>query len=164
MIGSMFIEPSSDVILSTPTYSYYEKMIQIMGGNVKEITRNSDFSDDFTKISNSINDNTSLIILCSPNNPTGNLVDKNSLEKLLSSSDVPVIVDEAYFEFTEETVADLVNRYDNLIVVRTFSKAFGLPSIRLGYFISNVELIELLSKKRFAYESNALSLVVAEYF
>lgn len=148
MIGSMFIEPSSDVILSTPTYSYYEKMIQIMGGNVKEITRNSDFSDDFTKISNSINYNTSLIILCSPNNPTGNLVDKNSLEKLLSSSDVPVIVDEAYFEFTEETVADLVNRYDNLIVVRTFSKAFGLAGLRVGYLLSSISTTSLLNKVR----------------
>ena len=78
MIGSLFIEPSSDVILSTPTYSYYEKMIQILGGNVKEIPRNPDFSDDFSQISENINDDTSLIVLCSPNNPTGNLVNKNS--------------------------------------------------------------------------------------
>ena len=63
-------------------------MIQILGGNVKEIPRNPDFSDDFSQISENINDDTSLIVLCSPNNPTGNLVNKNSLEQLLKNSNM----------------------------------------------------------------------------
>ena len=148
MVGSLFIEPNSDVILSTPTYSYYEKMIQILGGNVKEITRNPDFSDNFTKISENIDTNTSLIVLCSPNNPTGNLVNKNSLEQLLKNSDVPIVVDEAYFEFTDRTVSDLVTSYDNLIVVRTFSKAFGLAGLRVGYLIASNSTTSLLNKVR----------------
>ena len=148
MVGSLFIEPSSNVILSTPTYSYYEKMIQILGGNVKEITRNPDFSDNFSQISNNIDTDTSLIVLCSPNNPTGNLVNKNSLEQLLKNFDIPIVVDEAYFEFTDSTVSDLVTRYDNLIVVRTFSKAFGLAGLRVGYLLASTKTTSLLNKVR----------------
>ncbi len=123
-------------------------MVQILGGNVKEITRNPDFSDNFTKISENIDTNTSLIVLCSPNNPTGNLVNKNSLEQLLKNFDVPIVVDEAYFEFTDSTVSDLVTSYDNLIVVRTFSKAFGLAGLRVGYLIASNSTISLLNKVR----------------
>ena len=123
-------------------------MIQILGGNVKEITRNPDFSDNFTKISENVDNNTSLIVLCSPNNPTGNLVNQNSLEQLLKNFDVPIVVDEAYFEFTDSTVSDLVTSYDNLIVVRTFSKAFGLAGLRVGYLISSNNTISLLNKVR----------------
>ena len=148
MAGSLFVEPSSNVILSTPTYSYYEKMVQILGGNVLEVKRNSDFSDNFKEISNTIDEMTSLIILCNPNNPTGNVVDKRSLENLLNNSDIPIVVDEAYYEYTGSTVLDLINTYDNLIVIRTFSKAFGLAGLRVGYIISSKSSTSLLNKVR----------------
>lgn len=148
MAGSLFIEPSSNVILSTPTYSYYEKMIQILGGKTLEVPRNLDFSDNFEEISNSIDDMTNMIILCNPNNPTGNIVDKKILQNLLDINDVPVVVDEAYFEYTGNTVIDLINSYDNLIVIRTFSKAFGLAGLRVGYIVSSKSTTSLLNKVR----------------
>ncbi|MBE18892.1 MAG: histidinol-phosphate transaminase [Thaumarchaeota archaeon] len=150
MTGSLFIEPDSKVMLSTPTYSYYEKMAQILGGIPLEIQRKSDFSDDFHTMLKNLNDNISLIILCNPNNPTGNIIHRKDIELFLdnNASNIPIIIDEAYFEYTDNTLVDLIDKYNNIIIVRTLSKAFGLAGLRVGYIISSKSTTSLLNKVR----------------
>ena len=86
-----------------------------------------------------LNDNISLIILCNPNNPTGNIIHRKDIELFLdnNASNIPIIIDEAYFEYTDNTLVDLIDKYNNIIIVRTLSKAFGLAGLRVGYIISS---------------------------
>ena len=150
MSGSLFIESDNKVMLSTPTYSYYEKMVEILGGIPLEIQRKSDFSDDFHSMLKNINDDISLIILCNPNNPTGNIITQSDIEFFLNknTSNVPIIIDEAYFEYTDNTLVNLIDNYDNIIIIRTLSKAFGLAGLRVGYIIASKSTISLLNKVR----------------
>jgi histidinol-phosphate aminotransferase len=99
-------------------------------------------------ILSSINSQTRLIFLCSPNNPTGNITPIEWIEKICRESDVAVVVDEAYYEFAGKTAASLVEKYGNLMIVRTLSKAFGLAGARIGYIIASSETVKLLNKAR----------------
>ncbi|HDD36764.1 MAG TPA: histidinol-phosphate transaminase [Archaeoglobus veneficus] len=91
-----------------------------------------------------------LLFLCSPNNPTGNVVDRKEIEKVLEKGNY-VVVDEAYVEYCNESVVDLVNEFDNLVVVRSFSKFFGLAGLRIGYAIANEQIVEGLEKIRLPF-------------
>jgi len=144
---SAVIGEGSEAILSTPTYSYYQKLVEILGGRVVEVDRREDFSDDIDTISSSIGKDTRMIILCSPNNPTGNLVNRRRLKELLTM-DIAILIDEAYFEYCGDTSRDLIKSYDNLIITRTMSKAFGLAGLRLGYALSSSTTISILNKIR----------------
>lgn len=110
-----------------------------------------------------------LLIICNPNNPTGNFNPKASMEKIIRSVDCPVIMDEAYMEFAVEegkeeevTTLDLVNQVDNLLVLRTFSKAYGLANLRIGYGIGSVPLMKILKKVLLPYTVNGVSILAAE--
>jgi histidinol-phosphate aminotransferase len=104
-----------------------------------------------------------VIVLINPNNPTGTPVDRAFIEHMLAAHpDVPVIVDEAYFEFTGTTVVDLVAAHDNLVVLRTFSKAFAMAGLRLGYLVAHPGVVAQLSKLRGPFDVNALAVVAAE--
>ncbi|RLI78346.1 histidinol-phosphate transaminase [Archaeoglobales archaeon] len=91
-----------------------------------------------------------LLFLCSPNNPTGNVVERKEIEKLLERGNY-VVVDEAYVEYCNKSIVDLVNKFDNLIVVRSFSKFFGLAGLRVGYAIANEKIVEALEKIRLPF-------------
>ncbi|MCZ6648282.1 MAG: histidinol-phosphate transaminase [Thaumarchaeota archaeon] len=144
---SAVIGEGFEAILSSPTYSYYQKLVEILGGRVVEVDRREDFSDDMDTITSSVGKDTRMIILCSPNNPTGNLVNRRRLEELLTM-EIVVLIDEAYFEYCGDTSRDLIKSYDNLIIIRTMSKAFGLAGLRLGYALSSSTTITLLNKIR----------------
>lgn len=110
-----------------------------------------------------------LLIICNPNNPTGNFNPKASMEKIIRSVDCPVIMDEAYMEFAVEegkeeevTTLDLVNQVDNLLVLRTFSKAYGLANLRIGYGIGSAPLMKILKKVLLPYTVNGVSILAAE--
>jgi len=162
MIGSSIIDPNSEVILSTPTYAYYSKFVEILGATVVSVNRNNDFSDNFDEIISSINENTSAVILCNPNNPTGNLVDRSKVVALLENKNVTVVVDEAYYEYTGVTLSDLVNSNDNLVIVRTFSKAFSLAGLRIGYSISSPKMTNIINKVRPPNSVGVISNALAE--
>ena len=109
-----------------------------------------------------------LLIICNPNNPTGNFNPKASMEKIIRSVDCPVIMDEAYMEFAVEegkeeevTTLDLVNQVDNLLVLRTFSKAYGLANLRIGYGIGSAPLMKILKKVLLPYTVNGVSILAA---
>ena len=110
----------------------------------------------------SINKQADLIILSNPNSPTGTLIDKKNLIFLLKKAKknkIKVVIDEAYFGFSSFTAISLLKKFDNLIILRTFSKSYGLAGLRAGYIISNPKNIEILSSLKPMYELNSLSLI-----
>jgi len=163
IIAKVFIESGDEAVISTPTYSYFRIVTEVMGGKPKYVMRRKDgFSDDIEAILEGVNKRTKVIFLCSPNNPTGNLTPERDVEKLLSETDAAVVVDEAYYEFCGRTVADLTRRYGNLIVVRTFSKAFAMAGARVGYIIAAEETVRWLNKVRPPNSLSIPSLKLAE--
>ncbi|WP_292387202.1 histidinol-phosphate transaminase [Methanosarcina sp. UBA5] len=131
----LIIEKGDEVIVPTPTFAYYELPARACGGKPVFVRRNHDFSIDLEKLLEATSSRTKIIFLCSPNNPSGNLLPENDLRKILENTRALVFVDEAYVEFADRNLAELVREYDNLVVGRTFSKVFGLAGLRLGYGI-----------------------------
>lgn len=131
----LVIEKGDEVIVPTPTFSYYELPARACGGKPVFVRRNQDFSISPEKLLEATSSRTKIIFLCSPNNPSGNLLPENDLRKILENTRALVFVDEAYVEFADRNLAGLVREYDNLVVGRTFSKVFGLAGLRLGYGI-----------------------------
>ena len=120
-----------------PSYSYYDFFARRNNLKVIEIPLNNDFS---VPSSTSYLDELDTLVLCSPNNPTGLEVDRNHIESILNH-DLTLIIDEAYVEYCEQNCLNLLNKYSNLILIRTFSKAWGLAGVRVGYAISSPEKI-----------------------
>ncbi len=129
---SLFAGDGDAVLIPTPTFGMYKVRAQVHGAVAREIPRLPDFSLDMDALEAAITPDVKMIFLTSPNNPTGNLCRERDIVRLLQH-DVIVVVDEAYFEFAGRTVAPLTAEYDNLVVLRTFSKWAGLAGLRVGY-------------------------------
>lgn len=149
-VARVFISVGDPVLILGPTYDNFRLTCEAQGGKVEY----SEFSADF-KLSEEVfeNDihrtNPSLVYICNPNNPTGNLINVDYLEKLLENyPETLFLIDEAYFEFTGVTTKDLIFKYENLLISRTMSKAFALASFRIGYLLSCSENIQTISKVR----------------
>jgi len=151
-----FCEPASDeIIILPPTYGMYKVCADINHVKTVEVPLTSDFQIDLTGIKNAITARTKLIFVCSPNNPSGNLVDREAIVELASNFDGLVIVDEAYIDFTDKkSLIVELNKFDNLIILQTFSKAWGLAAIRLGMAFGDTEIIQLLNKIKPPYNVN----------
>lgn len=154
LVLRLFLKEGENVINCSPTFGMYPFNTELCGGQVIDVPRKEDFSLDIELIKSSIDKKTKLIFLASPNNPTGNLVPESHLRDLLRK-DVVVVVDEAYYEFCGITILPLVNEFENLIVLRTFSKWAGLAGLRAGYGIMNQEIARLLLKIKPPYNLNA---------
>lgn len=131
----LIIETGDEVIVPTPTFAYYELPARACGGKPVFVRRDQDFSLDPESVLGAESPRTKIIFLCSPNNPTGNLLPETSLRTIVENTRALVFVDEAYVEFADRNLAGLVHEYDNLMIGRTFSKVFGLAGLRLGYGI-----------------------------
>ena len=131
----LFMTASAEVIIPVPTFSYYEIAALANGGTPVFVKRDGDYNISAGEILDKVNENTRLIFLCSPNNPSGNTVSEDEIRKILESANTMVFVDEAYADFSERSLLGLVREYDNLIIGRTFSKAFGLAGMRMGYAV-----------------------------
>jgi histidinol-phosphate aminotransferase len=131
----LFISQGAESIIPIPTFSYYEIATLANGGKPVFIDRDSDFYISPEKILGKVNKNTRMIFLCSPNNPSGNSITEKDVRKILDSTGAIVFIDEAYVEFANSSITGLVREYQNLIVGRTFSKAFGLAGMRMGYAV-----------------------------
>jgi histidinol-phosphate aminotransferase len=124
----------------------YNYFTQLYGGRKVTALLRPNFELDIDAILKKIGKETRLLILCSPNNPTGNQLKKEDIKKVLQEFNGVVVVDEAYVDFAGYTVIDWVRNFDNLVVLRTFSKAFGLAGIRFGFFVSNRSIVEYVKK------------------
>ncbi len=155
----IFCEPSADkVIIPGPTYGMYKVACDINNVETIHVLLNDNFQINVDAIEKKYNKNVKIIFLCSPNNPTGNLLNKKDVLTLCKSFNSIIIVDEAYIDFSiEGTFIDEIKNYPNLIILRTFSKAWGLAGIRLGYCISNPDIIEFLFKVKAPYNISSLT-------
>lgn len=162
-IVKAFIDCRCEAIISSPTYDYFRVSVELQGGRIVYVQRQEDFADNTNEIISSINDKTRIIFLCSPNNPTGNTIRyDDALAILDKASDVPVVIDEAYYEYCGKTFIELTETYDNLIVVRTLSKAFSLAGARIGYIVASRETVKLLNKVRPPNSLNLMSVELAK--
>ena len=155
-----FCEPRIDNIVSIePSYGMYEVCADINNVKFIKVLLKNDFQLDINAILKTININTKLIYLCSPNNPTGNCFNKQDIIEILQNFNGLVIVDEAYIDFsTKESLLSILNEYKNLVVLQTFSKAWGLAGIRLGMAFADKEIIDVLNKIKYPYNVNSLTL------
>ncbi|MBP1908155.1 histidinol-phosphate transaminase [Methanolobus bombayensis] len=129
----VLIEPGDEVVIPTPTFSYYEISARANGATAVHVAPGEGLEFDVNSIKEAITDRTKVVFLCSPNNPTGMLTSEEDVRSLIESTKGLVFVDEAYVEFADKSLSKLVLEYDNLIIGRTFSKAFGLAGLRIGY-------------------------------
>jgi histidinol-phosphate aminotransferase len=153
----------SRVLISEPTFALYRQVATVLGGEVLSVPLNEDLKFDLAALREAVErDEPDVLILCSPNNPTGCRVEARELESLLASTRGIVVVDEAYCEFSGESVAPLLKAHVNLAVFRTFSKALGLAALRVGYLLASPELAREVSKAVLPYNLNAFSQTAAE--
>ena len=131
-IVRLFVGPGDEVVNSVPTFDIYRFSTEICGGTVVNVNRDDKFAIDVKGIKLAISPKTKLIFLATPNNPTGNVIPRQDIIEVIETG-LPVVVDEAYYEFSDETVMPLTDKYKNLIVLRSFSKWAGLAGLRIGY-------------------------------
>ncbi|NLI90671.1 MAG: histidinol-phosphate transaminase [Peptococcaceae bacterium] len=154
------------LMIHPPTFSMYAAAAAITGTSVLEVPLLNGISLDLPKMlsfsaaKDSLDvkvKNTDIIIVCNPNNPTGSLFPKTEILQIVQNTQALVVVDEAYAEFSGETMVDLINQYPNLLIMRTFSKAFGMAALRLGYVVGNSALITDLNRVRQPFNVNSFS-------
>src|SRR5215212_2679961 len=151
------------VLISEPTFALYRQVATVLGGEVLSVPLDGELQFDAAALRAAIErDAPDVIILCSPNNPTGCRIEEADLEPLLEASGAIVVIDEAYFEFSGRTVAGLLARHENLAVFRTFSKAMGLAALRVGYLLASPALAREVGKAVLPYNLNAFSQTAAE--
>jgi len=132
LIMRLFISPGDEVINCVPTFAMFAFFTRLNKGTAVEVPRDENYNVRVKDVKKAISGKTKLIFLATPNNPTGTQMPREDILKILDIG-LPVVVDEAYYEFTGETVASLVGKYKNLMVLRTFSKWAGLAGLRVGY-------------------------------
>jgi histidinol-phosphate aminotransferase len=159
IIFRAFCEPGVDNVVSIdPTYGMYQVAADINNVEVRKVKLNEDFSFKAQKLLDATNLYTKAIFICSPNNPTGNLLDKTEIIKLLTEFDGIVVVDEAYIDFSpENSFLSLLDSCPNLIILQTFSKAWGMAGIRLGMAFAQTEIIRVFNKIKYPYNINILT-------
>lgn len=163
IIFDCFIEPGETVVTVSPDFSMYEIYIRKSRGNIAALELNDDFMLDADEIIDKVqSSDAKILIFSNPNNPTGRTMKLKDIERILSECSCLTVIDEAYFEFNDDSSAGLIDRFDNLLVLRTCSKAIGIPSLRLGFAIGCEELIEDLKKVKPPYNVSALTQKMGE--
>ncbi len=159
MIFRIFCEPNLDnVIINTPTFGMYKVLSDINNVTCKKVLLNADFQLDVGNIIKSVDKQTKVIFICSPNNPTGNLIKKKDILTLVKTLNLIVVIDEAYIDFTDaNSWLNEIEKHKNLIVTQTLSKAYGMAGLRLGICYANEVTIELLKKIKMPYNVNVLT-------
>jgi histidinol-phosphate aminotransferase len=157
-IMRVYLEPGDEVMDFTPTFGMYPFSTRVCGGKVVAVPRDELYEIDVESAERAVTDRTRIIVLASPNNPSGNLVSRWQVERLLSTGRL-VMVDEAYAEFSDASLIPMVAEYPNLVVLRTFSKWAGLAGLRVGYGVFPQEVIRHLWKIKQPYNLNVAAQV-----
>lgn len=166
IISRALLQPGVNTVMATPTFSQYRHNAVIEGAEVREVKLKNG-SHDLQEMYRQIDVNTAVVWLCSPNNPTGTLIDQVELEEFVQKvpKDVLIVLDEAYFEYINEPTyrnsTELIKNHENFLVMRTFSKAYGLAGFRVGYAIAQEGLIFRLDPVRAPFNNTVLSQDVA---
>jgi histidinol-phosphate aminotransferase len=158
----LLVNPGDEVINCTPTFGIYSFSTRLCNGSLVDVPRDEAFNIDITKVKAAITKITKLIFVTNPNNPTGNLTPQKDIIELLDTG-ATVVVDEAYYEFSRQTIMPLIGKYENLIVLRTFSKWAGLAGLRVGYGIFPEAIADFILRIKIPYNVNvAAQVAVAE--
>ena len=163
VLAKTFIDAGDEFIVPLPSYMYYEYLLRQYGA--KPVYARWDLKEnrlDVESIYECISAKTRMIFLCSPNNPTGTLIDKDVLADIAAkNTDILIVIDEAYFEYSEVTNRDLIDEYDNIFIIRTMSKVLGLAGMRIGYGLACEEIIEYMHRIKPVFSLTRLSFVAA---
>ena len=154
-----FCEPRIDnVVAIEPTYGMYKVSANINDVEYRKVLLDENFQFSADKLLDATNLYTKIIWLCSPNNPTGNSLDRSEIIKLLNAFEGIVVLDEAYIDFASEgSFSEMLSQYPNLVILQTFSKAWGSAAIRLGMAFASTEIIAVLNKIKYPYNINILT-------
>ncbi len=159
LIIKAFCEPGKDNIVSIdPTYGMYQVAADINNIPVKKVSLTSEFDLDSLQLLQAVNENTKLIFLCSPNNPTANCLSRHEMKNVIQNFSGIVVLDEAYIDFAPgKSLVPEIEEFPNLVILQTFSKAWGMAGIRLGAAFSSAEIINVLNKIKYPYNLNILT-------
>ena len=159
LVFRIFCEPKQDnVVAIDPTYGMYKVCADINNVEYRKALLNDDFSLDANRVLQAVNERTKIIFLCSPNNPSGNLLNRQEMLKIVTDFEGIVVIDEAYVDFSVEKswLRDL-DKHPNIIILQTFSKAWGMASVRCGMAFASEEIICYFNKVKYPYNVNILT-------
>lgn len=162
--NSIEIFGDKKIIILDPTFAMINIYCKILGKKVVKIGYDKNLNLQLKKLKKNINNQVSLIILSNPNSPTGTILNLSNIKEILVKAakyNVKVVIDEAYYGFSSVTAEPLIKKYKNLIILRTFSKAYGLAGLRVGYIISNSKNIKMYNNIKPMYEVNSLGILAA---
>lgn len=161
-IARTYLEKGDEVVACAPTYDHFRVYAQSCGGKIVPVYGEDPFEPKPELLAKAVTEKTKLIYIVNPNNPTGILYSEEQINHVLKNArDAIVIIDEAYYEFCGVTMASFADRHPNIIITRSFSKAFGLAGLRCGYVICNPEHIKNINKVRIGKNINSLAQVGA---
>lgn len=163
LLITCLLERGKSVVISQPTFTLYKLLARSIGASECDVPMLKPFAFDIDRIIETSNrNNASMIILCSPNNPTGTFLLREELERIIESTQAVVVLDEAYVQFAHETQTSLLAKYDRLVILQTFSKAMGAAGLRFGYLLASPSIAKNLNKVKLPYNVNIFTLIAAE--
>jgi histidinol-phosphate aminotransferase len=162
LVCDTFVDPGDVLLIPTPTFPMYQFFQSVAGGTTTLVRYDEDLRLPVERVLAALSKRTRWVALANPNNPTGTLIPKGDLRTILRAApDTLVLVDEAYFDFSGETVLPWIKKFPNLIVTRSFSKAFGLAALRMGFVFANSRLLGTMRRAHGAFPVNSLALACA---
>lgn len=166
LLSLVFLEPGDEIIMPKPSFGEYSRTAMICGATAKAVPLTEDYVVDLPAMVAAISSKTKIVYLCNPNNPTGTVIDKRLLKQLMHRmQDVIVVLDEAYFEFVNDEKSPdgiaFFKEYPNVVALRTFSKAYGLAGLRVGYGVCHEEIAKAINKVREPFNVNSLAQAAA---
>ncbi len=165
LIFQCFGEPGKKLLTVTPTFEMYDVYAKMFGMSHETVEYKADFSVDIADILRAVDQNTGIVILLNPNSPIGSTYDEAAVREVVeraASVGAIVVVDEAYHYFYAPTFMPLIKEYDNLLVLRTFSKLFSMAGLRIGYVIGEARLIEYIEKAESTFNVNSIAIFFAK--
>ena len=160
----LFVNPGGEVVVLDPTFAMVDVYCQLYGAKKQAIGYDHELQLDLDRLLGVIGPKTELVIIANPNSPTGTLIPEADIASILLRAarfQVPVLIDEAYYGFCKQTAVPILKEHENLIISRTFSKAYGLAGLRVGYLLAQTEIAQLLYRFRPMYEINSIGILAA---
>ncbi len=158
-----FLDDGDIMVIARPEFPIFTQVAGVLNAKVRGISFDKNMKFPFDAFMDAITSDVRLIVLINPNNPTGTPLEPEHIEKILKKfPHIPVLLDEAYYEYTQATSIGLLETYPNLVITRTFSKAFAMAGLRLGYIIANPEIISQLYKIRGPFDVNSCAIAAAQ--
>ncbi len=164
LLNLAFVDKDDEILIPSPSFAMYSIYARLSGGKIITFPLGENFEYNLEIIFETMKkQNPKMIFICNPNNPTGTTIEPKDILKIVEKNESIVVVDEAYYEFCGKTVVEYVENYENLVVLRTFSKAFGLAGLRIGYAVSNKNLISYLQRVKPPFNTSSFSQKLAVY-